>query len=48
MPFPCVTIRTAHTIIDTEKTIPPPRSTIVVCELRSFGLSIMLNVCYFA
>ena len=43
MSFPCTTISTAHTIMDSEKIIPPPRSTMVECYDRSFGLSMMLK-----
>ena len=32
-----------QTNIEMANITPPPRSTIVVCELRSFGLSMMLK-----
>ena len=41
---PCTTISTAQAIMLRLKMIPPPRSTIVECELRSFGLSIILHL----
>jgi len=33
-----------HTIIDMAKIMPPPLKTIVECEERSFGLSMILHL----
>ncbi len=42
--FPYTNIRTAQASIDSVKNTPPPRNTIVVCDERSLGLSMMLHL----